>query len=370
MGIVRSRESRAHVTCEEGMAETHASPNRGVFAGLSLGQIALIVLAVQNASQLLLMNYSRRPPVGEDAPPLYLMSTAVVCVEAVKLVASFGLLWAEHGYNFEKAKSELLALLASPMDTLKVGVPAVIYVVQNNLLFVATSNLDAATTQLTYQLKILTTALLSFLMLGKVLSQMQWGSLVVLTIGVGMVQLGIMGTAASSSAATEGSQVIGLTAVVMACVLSGFAAVYFERILKGSPVSIWIRNIQLGAIGSVVAIIGAYTKDGETIAQNGFFGGYNMVVVLLIGIFAVGGLVVAVVVRYADNVIKNFATSFSVVICATFSCLFLGLEPSVLFVGGSALVLLATFMYSEIKLSVLCPALFAEKPAGPPAVAV
>jgi UDP-sugar transporter A1/2/3 len=43
-----------------------------------------------------------------------------------------------------------------------------------------------------------------------------------------------------------GSPIIGLISVLLACFSSGFAGVYFEKILKGSPCSVWIRNIQLG----------------------------------------------------------------------------------------------------------------------------
>ena len=42
------------------------------------------------------------------------------------------------------------------------------------------------------------------------------------------------------------SQFIGLVAVLFACCSSGFAGVYFEKILKGTKPSIWLRNIQLG----------------------------------------------------------------------------------------------------------------------------
>ena len=51
-------------------------------------------------------------------------------------------------------------------DTLLVSVPACVYMVQNNLLYLAAANLDAATCQLTYQCKILTWVVLLHRFLG------------------------------------------------------------------------------------------------------------------------------------------------------------------------------------------------------------
>jgi UDP-sugar transporter A1/2/3 len=45
---------------------------------------------------------------------------------------------------------------------------------------------------------------------------------------------------------------------MIAAVLSGFAGVYFERILKGSKTNIWMRNIQLGITTIPVAWVGAF----------------------------------------------------------------------------------------------------------------
>jgi UDP-sugar transporter A1/2/3 len=80
-------------------------------------------------------------------------------------------------------------IVQKPTETLKLLIPAGLYTLQNNLLFIALSNLDAATYQVTYQLKILTTAVFSVIMLGKKLDMTKWVSLVILTIGVSFVQV-------------------------------------------------------------------------------------------------------------------------------------------------------------------------------------
>ena len=43
----------------------------------------------------------------------------------------------------------------------------------------------------------------------------------------------------------ESTQIVGLLAVLIACMSSGFTGVYIEMLLKQSDTSVWIRNIQL-----------------------------------------------------------------------------------------------------------------------------
>lgn len=118
-------------------------------------------------------------------------------------------------------------IIHKPFDTMKLMVPSGIYTLQNNLLYIALSNLDAATYQVnqkfpwiqsnehghaqlsegvscwvgslvltgafvfqvTYQLKIFTTALFSMLMLGRRLGIFQWLSLLLLMMGIAFVQV-------------------------------------------------------------------------------------------------------------------------------------------------------------------------------------
>ena len=144
-------------------------------------------------------------------------------------------------------------------------VPSAVYLIQNNLLYVAASNLDVATYQITYQLKILTTAMFAVTMLNKKLISTQWLSLFILIAGVAMVQLSDVKESKSSANVAEQSKVVGFTAALSACCLSGFAGVYFEKILKGSDVSVWMRNVQLALLSVPMGLITSYVSDGAKV---------------------------------------------------------------------------------------------------------
>lgn len=110
---------------------------------------------------------------------------------------------------------------------------------------------------------------------------------------------------------------VGATAAVVAAVVSGLAGVYFEKLLKESPsqTSVWIRNIQLSFYSIIAAMLGGVIwQDGSGIREHGFFEGYNWIVWAAIGLQAAGGLIASIVIRDADNIVKNFATSISIVI--------------------------------------------------------
>lgn len=124
---------------------------------------------------------------------------------------------------------------------------------------------------------------------------------------------------------------LGLTAVLIAAAVSGLTGVYFEKVLKESatPVSVWTRNIQLSFYSLFPALIfGVVMKDGEGIAEHGFFEGYNSVVWTAIVFQAIGGVLTSLCINYADNIAKNFATSISIIISFTFSVWFFGFEVS------------------------------------------
>ena len=313
----------------------------------AVARAVLCTLAVQNAAQMLSMRYSRLPD-----QPKYLTSTAVFLAEIVKVVASFAILAAQQGSFSSAAGMVRSGVFGNWKDTLLVGVPAFLYLVQNNLLYVASSHLDAATCQVAYQLKLLTTAFFSVTLLKRRIPKRRWLALFILFLGVVLVQLPSHKAAPGPSMSQ--SPLVGIAAVSVACLLSGLAGVWLERIVQGTMnVPIWLRNIQLGLLSLVIGAVQLYLVDGDKIAHFGFFQGYTFFTYSVVGQVAAGGLLVGLIMKYADNVIKGFATSLSIVMSSVVS-LFIPafnfhLRPT--FVLGSSLVIGATILYSTIPAS-------------------
>ena len=244
-----------------------------------------------------------------------------------------------------------------PMDALKITIPALLYLVQNTLLYIALSNLSAPLFQVTYQGKLVTTAIVSVLMLGRTYNAKQWLCLVALSLGVAIVVLGESKpdtTALDTSKPTQ-SMAVGLVAITIACFCSALAGVYFEKVLKYStsdkdgkeqvPVSVWMRNCQLAFFSCLIAI-GQQLSSEKTSTQP-YLHGFTFWVWVLVFLQAGGGLLVAAVIKYADNVLKGLATGVSVVAATVFSLLVFGTPLSNQFSLGAGFILLAVYFFTN-----------------------
>ncbi|CAD6194388.1 unnamed protein product [Caenorhabditis auriculariae] len=297
----------------------------------NLKLFSLVILIVQTTALVLTLRYSRT-----QSGTKYLSSTAVVLAEILKFFTCIFVLLRNHSYRWSSFQSEVHQEIFSSqqkvMDALKVAVPAVLYVIQNNLLFFALSKLDAATYQVTYQLKILTTAFFSVVLLSK-------------SLNLALVQM----PSDDSKKTVEhdsSDSLLGLGAVLLACFSSGFAGVYFEKILKGSQVSLWIRNLELAFFSIFGGFFMCWLYDWEAIQLDGFLQGYNRIIWVVVFLQAYGGLVIALVVKYADNILKGFAVSLSIILSSFMSWLLLNdFTPSVMFAVGATIVILSTFLY-------------------------
>jgi len=318
-----------------------------------LKYVSLLLLVAQNVGLVLMMRYSRTnsTTANSSSGDIYISSTAVFMNECVKFLTCIIVVFSQYcNYDVQTFIVEMdNHVWNAPFEVLKLTVPSLLYTIQNNLLYSALSNLDAATYQVCYQLKILTTALFSAVLLQKKFTTTKWISLCILTLGVVIVQLSTTseGGASAATLKTGQNKVLGLICVLCAACTSGFSGVYFEKILKGSQTSLWIRNIQMSLPSLLISFTTCYARDAYAIQTKGFFVGYSWVVWTVIMIQAFGGLLVAIVVKYADNVAKVFATSVSIIVSCLVSGIFFDFRPDASFCVGTLLVMVATVLYGR-----------------------
>lgn len=260
----------------------------------------------------------------------------------------------EHNHGGNLWKSIHDNILQTPLDALKIIIPSLLYLVQNSLLYIALSNLSAPLFQVTYQAKLVTTALVSVVMLKRTYTTQQWICLVVLSVGVAIVVLDKQETKQEekSDKPTQ-SLTLGLMAVTVACLSSALAGVYFEKVLKrkdATPVSLWMRNIQMAFFSVIIAIIQGWRlkhADSDTPSNNDYLHGFTGWVWVLVFLQAGGGLLVAAVIKYADNVLKGLATGVSVVVATICSMVLFGTPLSFQFTMGATLILGAVYLFSN-----------------------
>uniref|UniRef100_A0A7E4VL61 UDP-galactose transporter n=1 Tax=Panagrellus redivivus TaxID=6233 RepID=A0A7E4VL61_PANRE len=323
---------------------------------------SLIILTVQYIGQVMMLDYSYAVANKLGNKPAFHKSVVLFFNEMFKLSASLALFSIESKSVIQAAKNLKVHLFDNFLDFMKVGVVAVIYLIQNVLNIYAVENLKSAQYAVTYQLKILTTAIFTVTLLGRRLSLIQWISMVVLVAGVALVSidailvkeaakaaalaLGANVTTPASSVDKSTSPIFGFACVLTACVLSGFAGIYLEKILKTSDVSIWVRNIQLSLLSIPINFIYMALFERNQIARLGFMYGFRWNIWVAVGFQAFGGLVVAVVMKFADNILKAFSTSVGIVLITCLSIPVFARYPTLYFIGGATLVITAVVVYS------------------------
>jgi len=186
-----------------------------------MGYISLGCVTLQTTAQVFIIKWAHAGTTREG----YLNTSVVILIELVKCIVSFALVVLENGSLAQGVHKVYEHFTRSYLETLKVGVPALLYTVQNNLQLFSLEMLSMGVQQVTYQLKILTTAGLSVVILGKVLDRTKWSSLVILLVGVTCVQWP-RSAEAVQSADFGGNTMMGFLAVLAGCFTSGLASVY------------------------------------------------------------------------------------------------------------------------------------------------
>lgn len=187
----------------------------------------------------------------------------------------------------------------------------------------------------------------------------------------------------------EQSIVVGLMFTVIGAFCSGFAGVYFEKMMKqptkttaslGGPSevtkkpSMWVRNLQLAAFSMAIGMFnimmqfmvssgsssGIRSSDGsgsdngnEAIFHSGateetghyFLKGFSWMVWIMVLNNALGGLCVAFVIKYADNILKGFACAVATIIAAVAAVPLFGFSLGPAFLIGMLVILISVLLY-------------------------
>jgi len=280
----------------------------------SMKLFVLCCLCMQNTMFTVLRRYSQG--VLKESYSKY---EVLLVGEIIKLIYSAYKITSDLPQG-EKSGPKLRYLLrrASKMTVL-----ALIYGAMNILSFVALRNISAGIFTVFAQLKILTTATCSSVMLNRSYSMTKWRALISLMMGVLLFSEPIWNKDDLSVNPEGGNIMLGTAAVLIEVVLSGFASIYFEKVIKTDPeqLGIWERNYQL-AFGSIPVYLMFILWDGG--GEVGYFGGWSPVAVMLAILGAAGGMLVALSIKHGDSILKTLATTGAIILSATLDHLMLG----------------------------------------------
>lgn len=225
-------------------------------------------------------------------------------------------------------------------EAMQFSIPALIYFVNNNLVFVILQHVNPTTFQLLSQLKTAFTGILFRVCLGRRLSMIQYLAIWQLTCGTACSHIPSAGTESGGS-----SSFTGLVLSVVSCMLSACGGIYSEKLLKDKAKdSIHWQNVQLYFWGVVFNLVGSLLKDPTVLWQDaGLLQGYNKWAVAVVLNNAFNGLAISAILKYADNIARVYAHAAAMLTTMVLSVFLFGEQPTpqliiaVCCVGGSAL---------------------------------
>ncbi|XP_071726262.1 CMP-sialic acid transporter 2-like isoform X2 [Rutidosis leptorrhynchoides] len=299
--------------------------------------IVTLALTFLTSSQAILIVWSKRAGRYE-----YSVTTANFLVEALKCTLSLAALartWRIEGVTENNR-------LGTTVDEVGVyPIPAALYLVKNLLQYYIFAYVDAPGYQILKNLNIISTGVLYHIILKKKLSEVQWAAFVLLCAGCTTAQLN------PSSDHVLQTPFLGWMMAIIMALLSGFAGVYTEAIIKKRPSrNINVQNFWLYVFGMSFNVVAILVQDFNAVVDKGFFHGYSLITVLMIINHALSGIAVSMVMKYADNIVKVYSTSVAMLLTAVVSVFLFNFHLSLAFFLGSTVVSVSIYLHSIGKL--------------------
>jgi len=259
--------------------------------------------------------------------------SAVFVTELLKLLIATGL-WLRQKPALEYTGLEAL----SARSALPFAVPAVLFIAQNNIVFLAMQRLDPPVFQLWACSKLIPVGILARIVLGQRRTGVQWAALCVLALGMATTTLKVGAGEPLASRHASAQQLHGILLLLFNGCLSASSGIANEWLIKFADprAPLMFKNMQLYVFGVLVA---AFAFKPSSVPAFGLIGW------LIVVLNALAGLCVSFVLKYADNLIKGFSTSAAVLLAALASTAYFSFQPSRAFNLGALVVCVAFYLY-------------------------
>ncbi|KAK8914591.1 CMP-sialic acid transporter 4 [Platanthera zijinensis] len=291
----------------------------------------IIALTILTSSQALLITWSKRAGnYKHNATTMNFLVEALKCV--LSLVALLKI-WRSHGITHDNT-------LRTSFDEVSVySIPAALYYIKNLLQYSIFAYVDAQSYRILKNLNIISTGVLYCLILKRKLTERQWVTFI-------MLFLWYTGTHLLDTSFGRPIPLQGWVLTIVIALLSGFTGVYIEAILKKHPSrNINVQNFWLSIFGLIFNLVAIFDKDFDDVISKGFFHGYSFITVCMILNHALSGIVVSMVLKYADNIVKVFSTCVGMILGVIVSKFLFGLNLDFYFLLFFPFVLMTVPIY-------------------------
>eukprot|EP00419_Tripos_fusus_P000328 CAMPEP_0172671104 /NCGR_PEP_ID=MMETSP1074-20121228/10707_1 /TAXON_ID=2916 /ORGANISM="Ceratium fusus, Strain PA161109" /LENGTH=267 /DNA_ID=CAMNT_0013488099 /DNA_START=553 /DNA_END=1356 /DNA_ORIENTATION=+ len=161
--------------------------------------------------------------------------------------------------------------------------------------------------------------------------------------------------------AKEQNIVGGMLLLLLACLCSSFAGIFTEMIFKRVGVagqsqektSLWLQNMQMATYTMVVVVMSFIYETRHEIAKADsitglVFRGFTLKVWGLVVINAIGGILVALVIKYADNILRGFASALATINSTLLAVVCFGFQVGGGFALGTTMVIASAMLYGGV----------------------
>lgn len=247
---------------------------------------------------------------------------------------------------------------------LKYFVPSFLYCLYNNLTFINLSSYDPTTYFLLLQFRVVVTGIIFQILFKKMLSRNQWISLILLTAGCIIKQVGYSANKAGTTTTESEFDIskyvnASLLLILVQVFASCFAGVYNEYLLKekDNNLDIMIQNafMYTDSIVCNVLLLQFYIPSDraasggviEALSPSSLAAVFQWKVLLIMVNNAMIGIVTSLFLKSLNSILKTFASALELMFTGILAWILFGIPLDFLTVVSIAIVFLATWLYSQ-----------------------